>query len=362
MIRPTTPTRAPAPVARQSSGASLTAPLGIVLVNWNRWADTIECLESVLRSSIPVRIVVVDNGSTDGSLDRIAAWADGTQPVEPTSAAMARFSQPPCPKPVPYERLDAAAMARPDAVARQYLTLVDSGANLGFAGGNNVGLRLLMADPRVNWFWLLNNDTVIEANAAEALVRRMATTHDIGMCGTIVRYYHDPERIQALNGHRFNVWTGQSQGIGVRELITKPFDSKRVVDQTDFVLGASLGASRRFLETVGPMEDRYFLYYEEIDWAARNNGRFAIGFAHGATVFHKEGGSIGSSGKPGARSLGSEYWLTRSRLAFFRRNRPWLLPWHWLVTLSLIARRLVKGQPKKAAAIARALFGLGQKP
>ena len=354
--------RAPAPLPGGSSGVSTAAPLGIVLVNWNRWVDTIECIESVLRSTIPVRIIVVDNGSTDNSLDHVAAWADGTQDVVPISPAMARYSQPPCPKPVPYERMSAADVARPDAVAREVLTLVDAGTNLGFAGGNNIGLRLLMADTRVNWFWLLNNDTVIEPTAAEALVRRMATTHDIGMCGTIVRYYHKPDIIQALNGHRFNIWTGQSQGIGSKEPISKPFDPKHVVDQTDFVVGASLGTSRRFLETVGPMEDKYFLYYEEIDWAARNDGRFAIGFAHGATVFHKEGGTIGSSGTPGARSTGSEYWLTRSRLAFIRQNRAWMLPWHWLVTLSLILRRLLRRDFKKAGMILRALFGMEYRP
>ena len=362
MIRSSTDTRAPAPVSSASSGVSLAAPLGIVLVNWNRWSDTIECIESVLRSTIPVRIIVVDNGSTDNSLDHIAAWAGGTQEAVPVNADMAHFSQPPCPKPVPFERLTADDVAKPDAVARQVLTLIDAGKNLGFAGGNNIGLRLLMADPRVNWFWLLNNDTVIEPDAAEALVRRMATTHHIGMCGTVVRYYHKPDLIQALNGHRFNIWTGQSQGINSKDPISKPFDPKKVIDQTDFVVGASLGASRRFLETIGPMEDRYFLYYEEIDWAARNDGRFAISFAHGATVFHKEGGTIGSSGVPGARSLGSEYWLTRSRLAFIRRNRAWLLPWHWLVTLSLVARRLLKGQLGKAVMILRALFGMEYRP
>ena len=362
MIRSNTDPRAPAPLTGGAYGVSLAAPLGIVLVNWNRWIDTVECIESILRSTIPVRIIVVDNGSTDESLDRIAAWADGTQAAEPVSPAMARFSQPPCPKPVPFERMGPDDFARPDAVARQVLTLVDAGDNLGFAGGNNIGLRLLMADRGLNWFWLLNNDTVIEPTAAEALVRRMATTHNIGMCGTIVRYYHQPDTVQALNGHRFNIWTGQSQGIGNRQPISKPFDPKKVIDQTDFVVGASLAASRKFLEAIGPMEDRYFLYFEEIDWAARNDGRFAISFAHGATVFHKEGGSIGSSSKPGARSENSDYWLTRSRLAFIRRNRVWLLPWHWLVTLSLIARRVLRRQPRKAIAITRALFGIAPRP
>lgn len=348
-----------AAVGPQIGTPSLAAPLGIVLVNWNRWADTIECLESVLRSTIPVRIVVVDNGSDDGSLDRIAAWANGEQAVVPISEKMARFSQPTCPKPIPFDRFTMDDVQRPETAAKKVLTLVDSRANLGFAGGNNAGLRLLLAVPGIQWFWLLNNDSVIEPNAAEALVRRMVTTHDVGMCGTVVRFYHRPDTIQALNGHRYNIWSGQSQGIGNNQPITTPFDPKRVVDQTDFVLGASLAVSRPFLETVGPMEDRYFLYYEEIDWAARNDRRFKIAFAHGAIVYHKEGGSIGSSGRPGARSLGSEYWLTRSRLAFIRRNRPIMLPWHWLVTLSLIFRRLLQRQFRKAAAITRAMFGLG---
>ncbi len=332
--------------------------LGIVLVNWNRWADTIECLESVLRSTIPVRVIVVDNASSDGSLDHIAAWADGREPATPIDAAMARFSTPPLPKPIGCERIAAADLARPGLCPRQTLTLVESGGNLGFAAGNNIGLRLLLPDPAIRWFWLLNNDTVIEPDAAAALVSRMAATHNIGMCGTVVRYYHRPDTIQALNGHRFNTWTGQSQGIGTGTLASAPYDPRRVVEQTDFVVGASLAISRAFLETIGPMEDRYFLYFEEVDWASRNDGRFATGFAHGATVYHKEGGSIGSSGKPGARSQMSDYWLTRSRLGFIRRNRPFLLPWHWLLTLLLVARRLVTLKPGKAFAMLRALFGL----
>ncbi len=346
----------PARVAPRTPGP---AALGIVLVNWNRWADTIECLESVFRSTIPLRVVVIDNGSDDGSLDKIEQWAAGTLASTPIKPDMARFSQPPLPKPIGVRRLAQADLGTATGPSDAVLTLIDSGGNLGFAGGNNLGLRLLLSDPRMNYFWLLNNDTVIEQTAAAALVTRMSTTHNVGMCGTVVRFYHQPDMVQALNGSRFNLWTGQSQGIGSRQPITTPFDPKRVVDQTDFVLGASLAVSRPFLETVGPMEDRYFLYFEEIDWAARNDRRFKTAFAHGAIVYHKEGGSIGSSGRPGARSVLSEYWLTRSRLAFIRRNRPILLPWHWLVTLSLIFRRLLQRRFNKAVAITRAMFGLG---
>ncbi len=331
--------------------------VGIVLVNWNRWSDTIECLESLFRSTIPVRVAVVDNASSDGSMDRIAAWARGDEPSQPVSADMANYSQPPIAKPVAFERLTAADLASAPANPAIQLTLIDSAGNLGFAGGNNLGLRALMKHAELDCFWLLNNDTVIAPDAAEALMLRMHATDHIGMCGTVVRYYHDPDRIQALNGSRFNFWTGQSQGIGKDQFISDPFDPARVAAETDFVLGASLGVSRDFLETVGPMEETYFLYYEEIDWSTRGAAQFRTGFANGAMVWHKEGGSAGSSGVAGARSGFSEYWLTRSRLRFVRRYHPLLLPWHWLLTLGIAGRRLVRVQPAKTAAILRAMTG-----
>ena len=82
------------------------APVGVVLVNWNRWRDTVEALESLLHSTVPVRIIVVDNASADGSLDQIEAWARGDLVVEPASPAMARFSSPAWPKPVALRRID----------------------------------------------------------------------------------------------------------------------------------------------------------------------------------------------------------------------------------------------------------------
>lgn len=334
-----------------------TSRLGIVLVNWNRWADTIECLESVLRSDIAVQVVVVDNASADGSADQIAAWATGEQTATAASPALAALTSPPVAKPVGFRRLSAsdALALDPDAAG---VTLIDGGANLGFAGGNNLGVRHLLRSPAIDFVWLLNNDTVIEPNAAGALVARMAATHAVGMCGTVVRFYHRPDTVQALGGSRFNLLTGQSRGIGSGSRASAPFNPARIARETDFVLGASLAISRRFFTTVGPMNESYFLYFEEIDWAYRNAGRFAIAFAHGAVVYHKEGGSIGSSATKGQRSVASDYYLLRSRLAFVWRRAPLLLPLHWLLALGQIARRLLRLQPKKALVLARALLGL----
>ncbi len=328
--------------------------LAVILVNWNRASDTIECLEALARSDLAVRIIVVDNGSVDGSVAAITDWAAGTSPHVPADPTMAHWSLPPVRKPVPLAVVSGEP-AGPGALAP--LTVIEARANLGFAGGNNLGLRWALADPAIDQFWILNNDTVPEPGAARALSTTLAGDPAMGMCGTVVRYYWQPDMVQALNGSTFNLWTGQGRGIHVNEPVAKRFDAAAVATDTFFILGASLGVTRAFVETVGFMSERYFLYFEEADWAARNNGRFGCGFAAGATVYHKEGGSIGSSNKPGARSAMSDYYMLRSRLLFYRLYHPWRLPLVYALGIAAMLRRIVRGQPTKARAMARALLG-----
>ncbi len=340
---------------------SAAARLGVVLVNWNGWTDTLECLESLMRSTIPLKVVVVDNASTDGSLQRLARWAEGSLAATAADPAMARFSSPPVPKPLETVTLDMAA-ARTNAPGNTALTFLDAGGNLGFAGGNNVGLSYLMRDPVVAYVWLLNNDTVVEPGAGAALLAQLDASFNVGMCGTVVRYYDRPDTLQCLNGSRFNPWTGVSAGIAANRPATIPYDPAAVASATDMVLGASLAVSRRFVEVVGLMSEDYFLYFEEIDWAYRNRGRFPTSFARGAVIYHKEGGSIGSSSAKGARSLKADYWLLRSRLMFVRQHLPLMLPLHWLLSAALIVRRLLRRQPAKARVMLQALFGQHFKP
>jgi GT2 family glycosyltransferase len=334
--------------------------LAVVIVNWNGWADTIECLESLLRQSMRPRVIVIDNGSTDDSVARLEAWASGAEPWEPPAGPLRRLTAPPLGKPVRLARATPEeALAR--VPGAEEVMLIASPDNLGFSAGNNLGLRHALLDPRIAYCWCLNNDAVADPNAVKALVQRMDATHKVGMCGTQVRYYSRPGHWQALNGHRFKLLTGQSRGIGLDVPVTRPFDPKRVAQETDFVLGASLAVSRPFLETVGFMEESYFLYFEEMDWAVRNRGRFATAFAHAAIVYHKEGGSIGSSTKKGARSSLSEYYLMRSRIRFYARNFPLLLPVQYATGFGLALRRLLRRQPDKAAAMLRAMFGMNYK-
>ncbi len=346
------------PDRRISAGPG--AVLGVVIVNFRGADDTIECLESLLRAPEPMRVVVVENGSGDGSAEKLRAWAAGDYQPAAEMPAMAAFSNPPLPKPVRMVELDAERLpASPGALAP--LTLIRSASNLGFAGGNNLGLRYLLSDRRLSYFWLLNNDTVVAPEAPGSLVRRMAATPQIGMCGTIVRHYWVPDRIQALNGSAFRPLTGNGIALYGEELATTSFSPQEVADATDFVLGASLAVSRPFIADVGLMAEDYFLYYEEIDWSLRNRKRgvdaYVTAFAHGATVFHKAGRSIGSASSLSSRSAFSDYWMARSRLKFTRRFFPGLLPLHWLLCWAQVARRLWRRQLENAKAIARAALG-----
>src|SRR5450830_954663 len=123
------------------------APLTyIVLLNWNGWKDTIECLESVFRLDYPhFRVIVCDNASRDGSLDHIKAWADGRQAAAASSVVL-RSAARPLAKPVAWVEYDREQAERGgDAHEQAPLVLIQTGANLGFAGGNNVGVRYAQA-------------------------------------------------------------------------------------------------------------------------------------------------------------------------------------------------------------------------
>ena len=358
MAPPRAPARMPVDAAEPNALAADARPrLAVVIINWNRWADTLECLESLMRTDQPVRIVVIDNASDDDSLERIRGWASGADDWDTPAGPLGRLTRPPLRKPIPVLELtdEEALTARP---GRELLTIIKSSENRGFAGGNNLAMRHALNDPAVAYCWCLNNDTVVEPDAPRALVARMDATHKVGMCGTQVRFYHRPGTWQQLNGSRFKLLTGQSSGIGANQPVTRPFDPKKVAQETDFVLGASIAVSRAFLETGGYMEESYLLYFEEMDWSVRNRGRFVIAFAHGAIIYHKEGGSIGSSGKKGQRSETAEYYLLRSRLKFYRRNFPLLWPLQYPLGLWQVTKRLLRRQPAKAKAMMRALLGM----
>lgn len=349
--RPLAPVR---PLVHPTAGPD-PARLGIVLVNFRQVDATIECLESLLRLPGGFKVVVVENGSADGSVERLRSWASGAEPPAAVEGPLAHLSAPPVPKPLV---MAEPTPGEPASGTAPRLTLIDAGANLGFAGGNNLGTRFLLGDRAVDRIWYLNNDTVVAPGAIDALLRTFETDRRMGIAGTVVRYYEEPGTTQALNGMTFKRLTGNADSIHGEQPASAPFDPKKVVDQTSFVLGASLAVTREYLETVGPMAEDYFLYYEEMDWTARNRGRFRTGFARGAIVYHKHGGSIGSSSVKGGRSALSEHYMLKSRLRYYLKHDRLIFPLIWLLGWAQTGMRIVRLQPGKAAAMLRALFFL----
>ncbi|MCU6498876.1 glycosyltransferase family 2 protein [Rugamonas sp. A1-17] len=326
----------------------------IVLVNWNGWRDTVECLESVLRQDYPAfGVIVCDNASADGSLDQLAQWAEGRLSLAPPDGPLRRLSAPPRDKPVPYLRLAAPAQFDPAALDCPLL-LVQTGANLGFAGGNNVGIRMALQDPACGLVWLLNNDTVVEPDCLSRMVATAGSDAAIGITGSVNCFYADPDRVQAVGGGYFSrrrVKTGL-YGFRLRYDGLPPALVAQAGRALDWVSGASMLVSRAFLEQVGEMEEQYFLYFEEIDWALRGEGRFRNALAADARLYHKSGSSTGEQDD----SAFAVYTQYRSRFKLYRKFMPgWLLACHLRTVRDALVAML-----RRRRVAARAMFRAGR--
>lgn len=346
--------------AHREHGIPISAPerVYIVLVNWNGWQDTVECLESVFRLNHPDFVVVVcDNASSDGSMERIKAWAEGSLEVKAGNPALAYLVEPNLPKPLRFVEYDRPTAERGgDPAADAQLVLVNTGGNLGFAGGNNVGIRYAIARGDAGHAWLLNNDTVVARDSLGEMVKRAGVGVRPGMVGSTVVFYGRPDTIQSRGGARYNKWLSSIGPEGLLDPLTSisPGQVAHIESRLAYVFGASMLVSRRFLEAVGLMTEDYFLFFEEIDWAKRGERRgFSLGYAPGSLVYHKAGAATGSA----RESVFSHFFMTRSRLLFiWRFYRPLFVPNYLLLWLET-AKAVVKGRLGKAKALTCALLG-----
>ena len=284
----------------------MTKSVFIIILNWNGWRDTVDCVESCRKLSYPsVRILIVDNGSTDGS----------------EAILRERF---------------------PD------LDVIRTGDNLGFAGGNNVGITCAL-ERGAEYVWLLNNDTVVEPDALSGLVQVAESDDSIGMAGSKIVYYDDPERLwyagAILDPARPHC--PAHRGLGER-------DRGQYADtaETGYVTGCSLLARREMIEEVGLLDDDLFLYFEDVDWSARaRRAGWRLMYAPASVVRHKESASTG-----GAVSPAVMYYTARNRLAFVRRNFPAQL--RRAVWYDLYEHVLVNVKKGRFSAAASALQGI----
>ena len=323
----------------------------ILLVNWNGWADTVECLESVFRLDYPdFRVIVCDNASSDGSLEQIKAWAGGNLlGSRGGPPALQHLTSPPVKKPLSWVELDRTSAETGGSLSLDpQLTLIKNEGNLGFAGGNNVALRYVLARGDAGHIWLLNNDTVVDGGALSALVSRIQSVPGAGMCGSTLLFYERPDVVQALGGGYYLPWFAVAWHVGQRRKFVPNDRPERVERWLSYINGASLLVSVNFVREVGLMCEDYFLYFEELDWTLRAGRRFSLAYAPASLAYHKVGRAIGTRSHPGHKSLTCDFYNLRNRLVFSRKFFPWSLP---TVRIGLgfeALARLCFGHPRRA--------------
>lgn len=237
--------------------------VAVVVLNWNGWRDTVACVESLRAQTLkPEWIVVVDNASTDDSVQALrAACSD--------------------------------------------VTLLESGGNFGFAGGNNVGVRWALAQG-AEAVWLLNNDAFAEPDALAQLVQTDLARPDAGLIGTRIYEVSRPGVLQCWGGGWINLWAGRA----------REFDHPVPESAIDYVSGCSLYMTKRGLERSGLLDEGFFMYFEDAELSLRYRADgWALAVADGARVSHRGG----ASSRPGRKQ--SE-WRTQSLLRVLKLHAP----------------------------------------
>lgn len=258
----------------------MTAPrIAIVILNWNGMADTMECLASVASIDYPdFRVVVVDNGSTD---DSVAAVREAFPSV----------------------------------------TLLETGANLGYAGGNNAGIRWAL-ERGFDGVLVLNNDTVVDKDLLHAFAAAQQRFPEAGVFGAKICYYAQPEVLWFAGGEwRPHMLEFGHVGKDLRD--SAEYSEPRAFD---YMTGCALYASAEVFRRVGLFAEEFFLTFEETDWCyrARKLG-FAPTYIPDARLWHKVSVSFG-----GESSALAAYFMTRNRLHFVRRHMPTRTLFHLL--------------------------------
>lgn len=239
---------------------NLNKKISVILVNFNGFADTVECIQSIQKSAIPVQVVVVDNASLENEASKISALFPDVK------------------------------------VFRQE-------NNLGFAGGNNIGIQWAI-DQKFDYITLLNNDTIIDSNLFLHLLKN---TNQNTISAPFMYYYSIPKELW-YSGGIINRWTGNP-----KHFHTQQKTQKRIT----FITGCCLFLHRNIFERIGLLDESYFMYHEDTDFclkAIKNNIELTV--IPEAKIWHKVGKSSG-----GDESAFCIYYMTRNRLHCLKKHK-----------------------------------------
>lgn len=244
--------------------------VSIITVNFNQPAVTEALLASIfLTTTLPdIEIIVVDNGSTDNPVPR---WKD------------------------------------------QYpnVLFIRSDNNLGFAGGNNLGI----AQAKGNYLFLVNNDTEFTPGLTETLAKALDENENIGITSPKIKYFDQPDMLQYMGYTPMNYITARNSCIGQFEIDEGQYDN--LTGETGYAHGAAMMIRKQCIEKAGLMAENFFLYYEELDWCDHiKKAGYQVWLITNALIYHKESVSVGKN------SALKEFFMNRNRILFIRRNAP----------------------------------------
>ena len=272
--------------------------VSMIILTWNQRDLTLDCLASIFALDYPLKqleVVVVDNGSSDGTARAI------------------RESYP-------------------------AVTVVENGENLGFAEGNNVGIRCALQG-NAEYVMLLNNDTVVDPQMLSCLLAVMETESGVGIVGPKMLYYDQPNVIWCA-GNQINWHTGRTNRLHA-ERVDNGLDGSP--QEVDFITACGACFRRKVIEQIGLLDSRFFIYYEETDWCHRaRKAGWRILLVPSARLWHRVSAAMGT------KTPATEYYMSRNVLLFLakhRRGLPRLQSLLWAAGRSVLAAAAYSVKP-----------------
>lgn len=312
----------------------------VVILNWQNGPATIRCIEAVQRmTSRDTRTYIIDNGSEDGAQDLIRRHLEttGLTVDEWTFAASTG-------------RLDrTAGSKRRTTPATADYVLIDR--NLGYGGGNNVGIAMAMNDG-ADAIWILNNDARPDPHALDEVVAMAATRANVGMVGATILLDDGSDRVQSVGGGRYRWILGRSRLI--LRGAARGSVGGAALPEPDYIDGAALLLTRPMIQDVGGFEEGFHLYCEEVDLAERARRRgWTLAVARSAIVHHEFGATAGSNLAARSRTQRSYFYASRAAIMLARRHRRHWLPTVALARCALAASLTIRGLRSAAVAVLR---------
>jgi len=291
--------------------------VSIIILNWNSWKDTIECLESLYQINYPnYNVILVDNNSQNDSIEKIKRYCEGEIPVE---SKFFKYNQENKPITIiEYTREEAEFGGGKEneiknLPSNRKLIIIKNEKNYGFAEGSNIGIRYTLKSLNPDYVLLLNNDTVVDIEFLQELIKIADSDHKIGIIGPKIYQYYSPNKLQETwNKIYFN--TGNMFSPGTNTVDHGEYDTVR---DTDSVPGACFLIKRKTIEKIGLLDPIYYCYLEDTDYSTRAKKRgWRIIYCPKAKIWHKSRGST----KEDKLGFFNRYYFTRNKFIFMKKH------------------------------------------